>query len=181
MMKKIRFFAALSALLAFAILPGCDSLLSGTFVIDYMVYDIDITSGSEWDLFQVDLTDEDVWKDHKDEIKNIDNVGVELWITNPTTGVQTAELYITDYDNTGYVSATAIRQNTDVVFDNLSAAPQTQTHIDWSTSLGHVTDLNKLQTYAELGRFAVYTITTTLPYAIEIDSARVIVTVTVKK
>ena len=181
MMTKMKVFGAISALLVLAILPGCDSLLSGTFVVDYMVYDIDITSGSEWDRFQVDLTDDEVWQDHKDEIKNIDNVGLELWIDNSTTSTQTAEVYISDYADSLQSSADGIRQATDIVFDNLTAAPQAKTHIDWSTSLGHVTDLNKLREYAEIGQFTVYTITEAPPYAITIDSARVIVTVTVKK
>lgn len=79
---------ALIALLA----AGC--LVSGTFVI---VEDFTFTAQSGFYFHPVDITTECDWADHKDDIDQIDVVGVEFWITNTESGPGTFDAYVNDF------------------------------------------------------------------------------------
>lgn len=168
----------LSGLLAVFLLTGC--IIVGTFVIDFEVDETDIDALSEGIYhFNVDLTTDEDWEDHKDKIKDIDNVGFVLKVTNGNSSDITIKLYIDDVDLTPYTNSGDIETNTTQVLSDitLSGPSGTSTIIDWPTSLTKVMNIATLKSQAESGEFGIYVISEgQLDFTI--DFAVVAVTVT---
>jgi len=176
MIKKITWFALLSALLAILIVGGCN-LVTGTFVVDINVKNTDIVPHGTFEYFAVDLTTNDTWKNHKDNIKNVDNIGFQLWVTNNGSAV-TWEFYA-DTTSVSHADTSSIRANGKQILAGLSLAPG-KTYIDWPTSLIYLNskELPTFKQWVEAGKFDIYALTDKLPYKVTIDSAHVIITVT---
>ena len=173
----------LSGLLGALLLTGC--IVVGTFVIDYKVDSnlIEQTSDGIY-FFNVDLTTEEDWQDHQDKIKDIDNVGFLLKVTNLEDADVGIEMYITqglteDFQ-TLYDNLDDIRSNTTQVVRNLviKGPSGTETIIDWPTSLSKVTNIATLKKYAESGKFGLYVVASEPDLKFNIDFAVVIVTLT---
>jgi hypothetical protein len=168
----------LSVLLLSIASGGCLSIIGGTFVIDHFIDNTDIDVRSEVSVFHVDVTDEDIWKKHKEDIHDIDNVGFELWLTNDTNYVLTGELYIASYTSDDYTDRDTVATYATKVLEGIRLPASSSRYIDWGESQKYVANVGTLKKYGELGRFTVYATTETLPCKMTVDSARVIITVT---
>jgi hypothetical protein len=145
-------------------------------VIDLWIDNSEISSHTDFNSFKVDMTKEDSWNKHKDDIKNIDNVGFRLWVTNSGGSNISGELYAST-DST-LADTAEVRANATLIFAGPAFSPGAS-YIDWPTSLKYVHNLAALRTLLQGGAFTVYGLTATLPFNMVIDSAEVIVTVTV--
>ncbi|UCD95230.1 MAG: hypothetical protein JSU69_04050 [Candidatus Zixiibacteriota bacterium] len=176
--RNMKTYGLLSTLLVILIAAGCASFLTATSVISIRIGPGDINVKTFVSYFQVDLTGEDVWSKHRDKIKDIDNIGFEIWLENLADSRVTGEFYIAPYNDTEYVTVAEIQTNATRVLRDLIVDPG-PAYIDWPTSLTLVTNLKTVKSFAEKGQFTVYSITPAfIPAAIHIDSATVIVTVT---
>ncbi len=177
MVKKMMMSALLFAIPAIFIFSGCN-LVTGTFVIDIAINHSEIVPHGNFEYFAVDLTKEDTWDKHKDNIKNVDNVGFQLWVTNNGTSEVTWEFYA-DTTKPPHTDIPAIRSHAKQVLAGLSLPPG-KTYVDWPTSLIYLNtkELPLFKQWVETGKFDIYALTDVLPYNITIDSAKVIVTVT---
>ena len=167
----------LSGLLAAFILTGC--IIVGTFVIDFEINDPEPVVGTD-DIyhFNVDLTTDDDWEDHKDKIKDIDNVGFVLAVTNNELADIEIIMYIDDVDDTPFDNLIDIEDNTTQVLQNVVIAADGQTIISWPTSLTKVMNIGTLKTHAESGSFGLYVVASEPDLDFVIDFAVVAVTVT---
>jgi hypothetical protein len=176
MMRKIKIFGLLSALLAMVIAAGC-SVVTGTFIISIKIDSYDINEDKEdFAYFSVDLSQEEDWNKHKDDIKNIDNVGFQLWFNNTGDETVTGEIYASTMD-TVYNDTAAVKGNATLIFSGLEIPPGVS-YVDWPTSLGYIHNLPTLRRIVETGLFTGYALTTTLPFTVTLDSATVIITLT---
>lgn len=166
---------ASSAILALTLLAGC--LVSGTFVIDLSIDNTDIMTMTEFQYFEVDLTQEEDWDDHKDQIDYIDNLGFQLWVTNNGASDVTGQLYMAEEYADSIDTAAEVEDEATLVLTGMTLSPG-ENYIDWPTSLGLIQNLDSVKTWVEGGEFVVYALTESLPFNITIDSATVIVTVT---
>jgi len=176
MFVKNKMLGLLSALLILTIFYGCGSLIVGTFVISLDIKGGDIVTSADLSKFYVDLTKESEWNDHKDEIKYIDNVGFQLWVTNNGDDAVTGQLFAST--DSSFADTTEVRDSAILILDGLILPPGVQTYVDWPSSLTYLREVDKIKKLVEGGKFAVYALTTTLPFDITVDSATVIVTVT---
>jgi hypothetical protein len=71
----------LAAGLLVVIAAGAGCLVSGTEVFDFLIGTLSV-SGGTFDSLTVDLTDDDTFNDHKDEIELVDRVGFTTNVTN---------------------------------------------------------------------------------------------------
>ncbi|UCD17448.1 MAG: hypothetical protein JSV44_00630 [Candidatus Zixiibacteriota bacterium] len=178
MRKYRKLVGLLSAIAILLITWGCFDVITGTFVVSYRFGSADVnTYHDDFAMFYVDLTKESEWQKRKDDIKNIDNIGFELWITNngldPVTGQLFAAL------DSSYADTLTVRSDARLVFSGLTLpGGDVQTYVDWPGSLGLLVDVDALKKFAEKGEFAIYALTTTLPFDITVDSATVIITFT---
>jgi hypothetical protein len=175
MIRKIKLFVILSALMATFAISGC-LLLTGTFIIDLKVDGTEVNTGSNFQYFEADLSKEQVWKDHKDNIKYIDNIGFQLWVTNNDASPVTGQLFASALD-TIYTDTASVRDNAILILSDL-ILPAGKTYVDWPTSLKYIRNLPSMRKIVEGGKFKIYGLITTLPFNITIDSATVVVTIT---
>ncbi len=173
-MRKFKSVSILFGLLLLClIVVGCkDIIVSGTFIL---VEDFDFTAESGFYFYQVDITDEEDWADHKDDIDFVDAVGVEFFITSTETGDVTFNAYIDDYSGSSS-TPTEIPDDATQIIENLIVSPGI-THITYKQSLDFLTGLERMKELSELGQFDYYGESTgNEGTSFIIDSARVIIT-----
>lgn len=159
--------AALGLLVA-----GC--LVSGTFIV---VDDFQFTAQSGFYYYQVDITENPDWKEHQDEIDDVDAVGAEFFITSEEEGPVTFSVYIDDYSGLG-PAPTSVPATASVIIDSLIVNPG-KTHITYVKSLGIIQNTTRLKALAKTGRFDYFGLSSgSLGETFRVDSAKVICTVT---
>ncbi len=165
--KHIRLFLGLALIALVA--AGC--LVSGTFII---VEDFEFTAQSGHYFYKVDITDEQDWEDHKDDIDQIDVVGVEFYISSTESGPVTFDAWIDTYG----VDSTVIPGNDKKIIDGFTVNPGLDQHITYAQSLTFLKNTELLKTLTKTGKFYYWGQSSGNDGStFIIDSGRVIVTV----
>jgi len=152
------------------ILTGC--LLSGTFVINHK-----FTMGDmgNFYFYQVDITNEEVWEDHSENIDFIDAIGLELYITSSEPSTVTFDAYVDTYSDVT-ITPGSVPTDATVIIEDLTVSPG-KTFITYAGSLALLKNLKVLKTLTKKGKFDFYAETTgTAGTTFIIDSARVVIT-----
>lgn len=168
------------SVVALSLLAGC--LLSGTFVFSYMlVKDKDLIYYDDLYYASVDWTDDNDWEDHKDNIKDIDLVGFELWATNNGETANTFTVYVADLQSSldDGSSRSEVDSLATLVVDDLPIAASGQTHVTYGQSFKYLANIGTLKNLVETGKFKLFAFVTPPTVDVTIDSLRVIVTLTV--
>jgi hypothetical protein len=168
------------AVVAVSLLAGC--LLSGTFIFSYMlVENEDLIYNGDFYYASVDWTDDNDWKDHKDNIKDIDLVGFELWITNETGTADTFTVYVVDLQSSldGSSTRSEVDSLATLAVNDLPIAASGQTHITYGQSFKYLDNVETLKNLTEAGEFKLFAFMTSPSANLTVDSVRVIVTLTV--
>jgi len=180
--KKMTPMALLTATL---LLVGC--LVSGTFTIVIFVDDEELDDNHPDGFYHyvVDLTDEEDWEDHKDDIENIDVVGFDLWVNNLRNTATTFNAWVDDLGDAQITNPALLDANATPILQDLTiaAGPDVVTHITYAASLGHLTNVATLKAFVKGGQFRFYGRSEGTPIIgtdYEVDSVRVVVTFTAK-
>ncbi len=168
----------LLGLLSIFLIAGC--IFSKTFVLDKRIDDTDITEDTEFLFFSVDLSEDEDWVEHRDEIKKITSVGFQLWADNLGEADVSGEFFVDDVHDVSITTAQNVRDNTTQVISEMTLVPG-DNYIDWPTSLTFIMNKETLISHVDEGEFVVYVLTHTLPFELHVDSATVIVTFTYSK
>lgn len=80
-------------LLLLTSVTGC-WLFSGTWVIIYAVPEGDVDPYEDFHKFTVDLTTEDVWQDHQDDLDDIEDIAITFKVINPLISPATGQVYV---------------------------------------------------------------------------------------
>src|SRR3972149_5885999 len=97
MLKRHRFCVLISLLVALTVLvSGC--LLSGTFVMNLSLNEMIFATQSMYTQ-QIDVITNQTWQNHKDQVKDITDIGFALKIENNSSLTAAGEIYITDSGN----------------------------------------------------------------------------------
>ncbi|HOP06114.1 MAG TPA: hypothetical protein PLF13_02360 [candidate division Zixibacteria bacterium] len=150
MLKKIQMLPLGGLIVSALLVAGC-LIVSGTFVI---VKDFDMTAEAGFYFYQVDLTTEPDWDDHKDDIDFIDAVGVEFTIVSTETSDVAFSVYVDDYSGAG-ANPTSILPTADVIIDSLTVSPGT-TRITYGESLTFLRNIPRLKSLVRSGKFDYY-------------------------
>lgn len=161
------------ALLAF----GC-KIVSGSFLV---VENLEFTTHTGFYSLAVDLTDNDVWEDHADEIDQIEVIGFELWITNQSTTAWTYSAYIDDPQPSLYTTPAEVDANATQFFGELTVPAGTPTagstkFVSYASSFKYLSNVSTLKTLVKKGAFDLYGISTGGGSG-RIDSLKLIITV----
>jgi len=165
--------AAMSLLGILLLLTGC--LISGTFVVTIFIDGEDFTTITGLYHYEVDLSTDSDWEDHKDKIKNIDVIGVELWLTNNGEASTTFNVWIDGIGEPTYTSVDSVDAYATQILEDVSVDPGAN-HITYAESLTLIQNVPTLKTLAESGQFHFYG-HSSLGAEFHLDSARVVVTV----
>lgn len=180
--KKMTPAALLAATL---LLAGC--LVSGTFTIVVFIsgQELDDNHPNGFYHYVVDLTDEEDWDDHKDDIENIDVIGFDLWVRNMRSTATTFNAWVDDLGDAQITNPALLDANATPILQDLviAAGPDVVTHITYAESLGHLRNVAALKAYVKGGQFRLYGHsegTPTIGDDYILDSVRVVVTFTAK-
>jgi len=163
----------LGLILICLVFVGCkDLLVSGTFIfVETFAY----TADSDFYFYQVDITDDPDWDEHKDKIDFVDAVGFEFYITSSEEGDVTFNAYIDDHSGLGPLPISTPITATKVI-DGFVVAPGVSL-ITYKQSLGLITGIDRLKELVKIGMLDYYgEVTGNSGGTFEIDSTKVIVT-----
>jgi len=176
-MKSLLYKLSIVSLVAFGVLfCGCYDIISGTFIIDILIEDDDFTTRHDFYYYYVDLSTNEDWQDHEEDIDNIDVVGFELWIDNPGEAT-TFDIWIDDASADADSTLADVQTNATRVLRGLAIASGNDQFVSYGTSLGHIENIETLRTLVRSGEFHYYGLavgSTTDEY--HVDSARVAIT-----
>lgn len=162
----------LSSLILAVALSGCKYIISGTFVF---VEDIEFSAYGGFYFYQVDITDEPDWENHKDDIDFVDAVGVEFHIISEEPGDVTFNAYVDEYSGPGS-TPTSIPSTATKIIDGL-VVPPGETTITYAGSLKILTGIDRLKTLVKKGKFDYYGQSTgNVGTTFVIDKGKVIIT-----
>ena len=129
---------------------------------------------------QVNITNEQVWKDHSDKIDFIDAVGLELYITSTEPTTVTFNAYVDKYSGEGS-NPSSVPDGIPHIIQDLNVSSG-KTFISYSRSLAIIKHLDDLKSLVKSGKFDFYATTSGTPgTTFVVDSARIIVTLSASK
>ena len=174
-MKNITFTAVIAVIALIGIFSGC--IVSGTFTLNYLVEDL--SSGTSIQFAAVDITDEEEWEDHGDDIDQIEHVGFELWYSNTEVlGPVDFSMYVDDWGTDTLDTSEDIDSLATVIIDGLVIQQGLNQHTTFGESLLLIQNLETLKSLAQTGRFHFYAVSANPGPggSFTLDSVRVIVT-----
>ncbi len=187
-MKKIYLIPAAFLIIIAAVIAGC--IMTGTVVITaspvpnadgetVTISDLNY-SGAE---IEVDLTNDATFKEYRDDIRNIENIGFFLKATNHEVTDTTFQLFLEPDTAKNFDSVWAILVSpADLILTGLVIPGGESVTIDWNESMEYVTNLDKYKEVLEGGVFSLYPASLDREnFNFTIDSLVVIVTLTGKK
>ena len=187
-MNRIDSIPAAVVILIAVVLAGC--ILTGTVVITArLAPDADgdpvtITdqnfTGAE---MEVNLTDNATFKDYRDDIRNIENIGFYLSATNNSANDAVLQLFLEPDTAVNYSSVEMMIDSlADLILTDLPVPGNQTVTIDGNESMNYVTNLDYFKDVLEGGVFSIYPAALNRDdFSITIDSLVVIVTLTGKK
>src|SRR4030067_1329190 len=105
---------------------GC--LLSGTFVIDLSLNEMAFTTAT-FHKQQINLSSNQTYNDHKDQIKDITDIGFALKIENNSGVTASGELYLSDEST--YTTASQVKSCATLVVSGISVPANSTKSINW--------------------------------------------------
>ncbi len=156
-------------------IQGC--LLSGTYVITFNVEKTIISTQDTLNFAAVDLSENDTWADHQEDIKYVDEVAFTFKVENLiSTDSTTGQLYITDIDT--FTNVDDIRANATLIVDGIELGPGETKHILWNECFQYILNLDTLKKQVESGTFHLYGICKNTPFHVRFYDIVAVITVT---
>lgn len=174
-LRKRKPLWSLSGSILLVILVSSCFLFSGTWVIIFEVDNEDIHPSQSFYKFTVDLTGEDIWQDHKDDIDDIADISFTFKLANTGAGTLTGRVYVSS-DST-LADTTAVDSLATIILDGISVAPGDTLQM----TLAHYYDLlqnfDTLKELVKSGIFTAYAIVPNAPSDMEFFDVIVVVTI----
>ncbi len=154
---KLQMRMALILGLGMLFMAGC--LITGSFVLSLKIDDEIYSSNAFFDADSVDLTVEQIWIDHQDDIKNISDVRFRATIFNETANQATGQVYFSS--NGSYTTPDEVRNAEDafIVFGGMVIGPNDNLLVTFKESAKYRTNLDRALVLIEDGKFYLYVLT----------------------
>lgn len=155
------------------LISGC-WLFSGTWVIVYKVEQADIQAKEGFYKFTVDLTKEDVWNDHKDDIDDIADISITFTLVNNEADTVTGRVYVTSDSN--LTTPASVDSFATIILDGISVAPLATLQMNMAEYYDILQNFDTLKDLVKTGVFTAYAV---LPNHLDIEFFDVKVVVTI--
>jgi hypothetical protein len=163
--KTLTLLAA--AIITTLLVSGC-WLLGITLVLSYDIEDKPAYTDTYFNGWFVDLTTEEDWQDHQDQLDEIYNLLFYGWITNYESTPATGRLYV--YKDTTLHTVGEVETNATLVLDGLIIPADTTVEVPLIDL-----DLKPIRDLIMEGKFGLYAIATNVPFHIRVFDASVVV------
>ncbi|MBD3297430.1 MAG: hypothetical protein GF341_02160 [candidate division Zixibacteria bacterium] len=159
--------AGVAALIA----AGC--IVSGQFVILINWGGI-VSTNTQLNAETVDLTEDETWQDHQEDIQKIVDVKFETTVKNNAGSVATGQLYVSDQDGLTYGQ---LAGQATLILSGIEIPAGDSVMISFTESAQYQQNLQTLLDLAETGLFYLYGVAENTPFNIEIkQGSRILVT-----
>lgn len=168
-MKNLRWIVPALAIALAA--PGC-VLVSGQFLIDFELDDFTATTESAVTREDVDLTTEEDYNDHKEDLQSLSDVAVLGTLTNNGGSAIHVEVWMTAAP-TAYTSANEVKANATKLWGPFQVAAGASRTVGWDESAALFTNTGKALLIQEIkgdGQFTVYAIAAEDTYSFEVEN-----------
>jgi hypothetical protein len=164
-MKYSRLYPAfLAAALALSmVVTGC--IVSGQFIVLIAGTNTIHSTGDDLDYVEVDLTDNDTWEEHKDEIQGIIDIKFECQFENNLSDSADGELWIS---TELYTTVAQVRDNATRVLSGLELEGDEVRDVSFSASSAYIENLDTVLDLLESGHFFVYGIASDVPFDVTV-------------
>ena len=178
-LRKRKSLWGLSGSILLVILVSSCFLLSGTWVIIFKVDKEDIHPSQSFYKFTVDLTEEDVWQDHKDDIDDIADVSFTFKLANTdttdTADTLTGRVYVSS-DST-FSDTTAVKDSATIILNGISVPPGDTLQMTLAHYYDILENFDTLKELVKSGVFTAYAIVPNAPNDMEFFDVIVVVTI----
>lgn len=178
MKKTILYSATLAAALILGVIvSGC--ILSGQFVVVIAGTSTIQSTDETLDYVHVDLTTNETWEEHQDDIQGIVDVKFECRFENNLASPADGELWIS---TELYSDVQQVRDSATRVFSGLNLEANEDRDVSFSESADYIENLDIVLDLLESGKFYVYGIAAEVPFDVTVrgvgseDYARFMIT-----
>ena len=168
-MKSLRWIVPALAIALAA--PGC-VLVSGQFLIDFELDDFTATTETAVTREDVDLTTEEDYNDHKEELQSLSDVAVLGTLENTGDTAINVEVWMTAAPS-AYTTATEVKDNATKLWGPFQVAANSSKTVDWDESADLFTNAGKallIQEIKDDGQFTIYAIAAEATYSFEVHN-----------
>ncbi len=155
------------ALFAALLLSGC-WLFGITLVLSYDI-DAFVSTDTVLNPVQVDLTEEDDWKDNEDKLDEIHTIMFYGFIWNREATPATGQLYV--YKDGSLSTVAEVQSKATLVLGGLAVNPNDTLEV----ALVHMENIDEIRDLVMEGKFWIYGIAANVPFDIKIFDSTVVV------
>lgn len=180
-LKNLRITAPVAALAAL-VAAGC-VLVSGQFVVTFPFSDVGldplpVTSPTTLAPVPVNLNEIGEYSDHKDKLKDVVDLALLGKVRNLTGTAVGVEVWIVPNPTATYANETDVKANGIKLWGPLAVGPNATVQVTWNASAALFTGRQTLiQQIKGDGRFDLYAIGSTAPYAFQVDKGALVAVV----
>lgn len=160
----------LLAALAVFLCMGANCITTGNLMIIEYIDDFAAQTESSLDREQVDLSTNDDWNEHKDDIAAIDDIGFACRIEN--LGAQPAGgqlfLFKPKNENDSLASYSDVQSKGTLVLDGIVVEPGATREIKWQESYDYLQNFEKAKQIIFTEKFQVYFVADKTPFSIQV-------------
>jgi hypothetical protein len=151
--------------------PGC-VLTSGQFLIDFELGDFSTTTETAVARQDVDLTTEEDYNDHKEDLQTLSDVAVLGTLTNNGGAAINVEVWMTTAPSS-YTTSVEVMNNAVKLWGPFTVAANASKTVGWDESADLFTKVGKELLIQEIkgdGQFTVYAIAAEATYSFEVQN-----------
>lgn len=156
-----------AAIITTLLVSGC-WLLGITLVLSYDIEDKPAYTNTYFNGWFIDLTTEEDWQDHQDQLDEIYNLLFYGWITNYENTEATGRIYV--YKDTTLHTIEEVESNATLVLDGVVIPADTTVEVPLIDL-----DLKPIRDLIMEGKFGLYAIAANIPFHIRVFDASVVV------
>jgi hypothetical protein len=152
--------------LALFLTLGNNCITSGNIVV---VVNLDKLEGQTNTTFQslpVNLENNDDWKEHKDQLNSVDDIGFACKITNHEDTVATGQIWISEKN---YTTPTDVAAHATKILDGIMVPANDSTSIEWKDSEKYLSNFTEAKTIVYTEKFHLYFMVAETPFHIDVD------------
>lgn len=163
------------SILALFLTLGNNCITSGNIVV--VVDDLPDLVGQTNTTFNprsVDLTENDDWKEHRDQVNSVDDIGFACKITNHQSTVAAGQIWISEKT---YTTLEAVRASAVKILDGIAVPANSTRSIEWKESADFLSNFNEAKSIVYTEKFYLYFLVAETPFHIDVKDIIVFLSV----
>jgi hypothetical protein len=151
-------------ILALLMTLGNNCITSGNIMVVLDLPDLVGQTNTSFNPQTVDLTENGDWKEHKDQLNSVDDIGFACKITNYESSVATGQIWISEKS---YSTPDAVRAGAVKILDGIAIPAGGTRSIEWKESADFLSNFNEAKTIVYTEKFYLYFMVAETPFHID--------------